>query len=271
MIPLPPLLLAACLTAAVAAGPAEQQPPGQSVPEVERNAAPAAQGEQSKQPWIGCFLLRPDPAVAAQIPDLPPGVGLLVHSVSPDSPASAAKLQANDIIWKFRDQWIINQAQLAVLLRNAVIGEQVPLVIFRSGKSIELPVTLAAAPEWCKDGFFFDHGGMPSAPPIIVDKSHGARTASAKTSQGQAVMTRLEDSYQVTIKNPDGEVLFTKVLSEGDRWSDIPQGWHRTLYALRRSLDNTEESALAPVRPSRQRVIQPQPEDRGPPPRPTAQ
>jgi hypothetical protein len=266
----PPLLLAACLASAVAAGAAEPPPAGPSMPPLQQEAATAPPAEQPKQPWIGCFLLRPDPAVAAQIPELPPGVGLLVHSVSPDSPASDAKLQANDIIWKFRDQWLINQAQLAVLLRNATVGQEVRLAVFRSGKSIELPVTLAAAPESCRDGFFFDHGGMSSAPPIIVDKSHGSRTASAKTSQGHATMTRQDDSYQVTIKDPEGKVLFTQDLPETGRWSDLPQGWHRTLYALRRSLDNTEESALAPVRPPRQRVIQPQP-DNQPPPRPQQQ
>ncbi len=210
--------------------------------------------------------------MAAQIPGLPPGVGLLVHSIAPDSPAAAADLRVNDIIWKFRDQWLVNQAQLAVLLRNEEIGGEIPLDVFRGGKAIQLKATLGTAPEPRKDDFFIDHGGPPPGPSIIVSKSRGERSASVRTGLGTAVMTRQNDSYLLRLRDPDGKEVFNRELPESGRWMDIPPGWRRPVFALRRSLDNSEETELTPVRPPRQRVVQPdsQPDTEHPPrPRPS--
>lgn len=85
------------------------------------------------------FAPVPD-AVREQL-DLPEGVGLLVDSVEPGSPAAAAGLKRFDIFTRFNDQIVCNADQLATLIKLRKPGP-VTLTILRGGKERKLQVTL---------------------------------------------------------------------------------------------------------------------------------
>lgn len=69
------------------------------------------------------------------------GVGLVVHHVHSDSPA-AEKLETHDILTRINDQILVNQDQLAVLVRNAGIGTNVDVTFLRRGAEQTASVTL---------------------------------------------------------------------------------------------------------------------------------
>ncbi|MCF7734154.1 MAG: PDZ domain-containing protein [Akkermansiaceae bacterium] len=273
---LPSVALLASFAALIAGAEEKPQPatPPQPGPAVvtapgvpDGLVVPGARGPRWSLPgtWLGCKLSKPEAAATAQIPSLPPGMGLVVREVLAGSPAEAAKLEAMDVLWKFDDQLIANQAQLATLLNLKGPGDLATLTVFRAGQSIEAAVTLAAIPkdreaefkEW-RDRALFPGGFDPM---VRVDR--GARTATYKTDEGKAMVMREGEGYRVTIHDPKDRLLFDQVLVPGVK-SDLPEGWHRRVWVLRRSLDHSLEDSLTPVRPPRPRVV-PTPEKPEPP------
>ena len=86
----------------------------------------------------------PVPAAVREQIDLPDGVGLLVDTVEPGSPAAAAGLKRFDILTRFNDQIVCNADQLATLLKLRKPGP-VPLTILRGGRERKIQVTLPQA------------------------------------------------------------------------------------------------------------------------------
>jgi hypothetical protein len=83
----------------------------------------------------------PTDATLAEQLGLAKGTGLVVRAVSPDSPATAV-LKKNDILLKLDDQVLIEQRQLAVLVRNHQEGDEVTLTYIRGGKQATARVKL---------------------------------------------------------------------------------------------------------------------------------
>ncbi|MBN8457185.1 MAG: PDZ domain-containing protein [Verrucomicrobia bacterium] len=242
------------------ADPVDQKSPKPPTPELVPPPPTPVKPKPPAGVWLGCDFAKPDPTAIAQLPSLPPGMGLVVRRVFPDSPAEASKIEMMDVIWKFDDQMIVNQSQLATLLNLKNPGDGVSLTVFRAGKSIEVSVKLAAIPpemaetfermrEWMR--FPDEPGGLGEK---IVDR--GDRTATYKTEHGKAVVKRDGEDYQVTIQDPKGAELLNKKFPADGKWDGIPDGWHRRVWVLRRSLDFAlENNNLAPVRPPRPRVV----------------
>ena len=72
--------------------------------------------------------------LAAHLP-VDPGVGLIVRSVGPDSPAASAGLQPNDVLLKIDDQLLIQPKQMQVLVRNRKEGDILALTYLRKGET----------------------------------------------------------------------------------------------------------------------------------------
>lgn len=218
--------------------------------------------------WLGCMLSKPEAAAVAQIPSLPPGMGLVVRGVLAGSPAESAKLETMDVLWKFDDQLIANQGQLATLLNLKRPGDMAKLAVFRAGQSVEAAVTLAAIPKGREAEYkeWRDRALLPGGFDPMVQFDRGTRTAAYKTDEGKAVVRREGDGYRVTIHDSKDQLLFDQVLVAGAKW-DVPEGWHRRVWVLRRSLDHSLENSLTPVRPPRPRVV-PAPEKPASPPAP---
>jgi len=73
---------------------------------------------------------------------LPRSMGARVASIWPDSPASEAALQPGDVILQIGHVLIEDDAHLVDVMRLTEIGTQVPLVVWRDGEEIQLPITV---------------------------------------------------------------------------------------------------------------------------------
>ncbi len=71
------------------------------------------------------------------------GGAALVNRVEPRSPAAAAGLQPNDVIVDVADRRVDSSARLSQIVASRAPGETVPLVAYRGGRRLEVPVTLA--------------------------------------------------------------------------------------------------------------------------------
>lgn len=242
------------------ANPAKAPANPAATPTLPLPAEPALPAAPRPEPgpgaWLGCILTKPEPSAMAQVPSLPQGVGLVVRGMSAGGPAEAAKLEAMDVLWKFDTQLLVNQSQLAVLLNLRQPGEEVTLSLFRGGESIDIKVKLGAPPPGSAERIFPDDGSF-YGPRIVIEKIPGTRTASTTTPRGRVVMEREDKGYRVTIRDSAGKQTFTKVFPPEGRWEGVPDGWNRTLWVLRRSLDHSTENGMTIVRPPRPRVVPP--------------
>ncbi|MFW5752934.1 MAG: PDZ domain-containing protein [Planctomycetota bacterium] len=134
------LFASCCLVALLAPLPLAAADAAEAV-EAE-NAAPPPAAVATMRPFLGVAVERLAPERATAL-GLEPGVGLHVRGVEPDSPASAAGLQRDDVLVRLDDQLLIHPEQLAVLIRRAGAGAAVALRLRRAGDPTTCNATLA--------------------------------------------------------------------------------------------------------------------------------
>ena len=71
--------------------------------------------------------------LAAHLP-LDAGVGLVVRSIGPDSPAAKAGVGVNDVVTKIDDQLLVHPRQLQVLVRAKKDGDSISVTYLRKGE-----------------------------------------------------------------------------------------------------------------------------------------
>ena len=96
-----------------------------------------------RRPWIGVQLEQ----VRTQNPRDLISRGAQVASVAPSSPAERAGIHAGDVIVRLRTRVIHNRFDWEAALLDLRVGEQVPIVVRRSGRDVPLNVTIADLPE----------------------------------------------------------------------------------------------------------------------------
>lgn len=79
------------------------------------------------------------PAMAAEV-GLPQPMGARVTKITPDSPATAAKLQVGDVIIQFNKILVEDDAHLVNMVNLTEVGKEVSLVVFRERESILVKV-----------------------------------------------------------------------------------------------------------------------------------
>jgi serine protease Do len=109
--------------------------------------------------WLGVRLEEVTAQKARDL-KLPGEFGALVTEVEPQSPASKAGIQANDVIVDFAGDKVRSVAELRRLIRETPTGREVPVEIVRSGERRSLRVTLQTRPE--------GGGGFLSIPPMEI-------------------------------------------------------------------------------------------------------
>jgi hypothetical protein len=191
---------------------------------------------------------------------LPPGIGFVIRSIDPAGPAQAAGLQVSDLLWKLSDQLLVNEAQLAALLRLSKPGDEISLAGFRGGQPLKVTLKLGEAPVTKRPfpGDLIDSSLLSSdcgGPMRVVNVA--ARTATFTTDDGRAVVRRDGELYKVQIHGPKDEVIFDGDLPADGGLESIPDPWRRRINALRRGLNQALDGRMLPSRQPRPRVVSP--------------
>ncbi|MGE0606899.1 MAG: trypsin-like peptidase domain-containing protein [Pirellulales bacterium] len=90
--------------------------------------------------YLGVSLDRKFTPEMAREAGLPRLQGARITAITPDSPAEAAGLQIGDIVVKFNGVRVENDSHLVNMVSLTEINVEVPVVLFRGGKSVTLPV-----------------------------------------------------------------------------------------------------------------------------------
>ncbi|MES2661601.1 MAG: S1C family serine protease [Verrucomicrobiota bacterium] len=220
---------------------------------------------QAPRAWLGLQVSKPDATTTAHVPLLPPGVGFVVKSLDEGGPAQTAGLQQFDLLWKFGDQMLVNEAQLATLLRLAKPGEEVAISGFRAGKPLEVKLKLGDAPPVVMPfgGDFVEAAVLPgvcAGPMRVVNVSE--KIASFKEdefteNERTATVQRDKDVYLIKIQGPKNQIIYEGELSKDGGLDKIPENWRRKIQVLCRTLDQAIDGNMATERQPRPRVVPP--------------
>jgi hypothetical protein len=240
-------------------------PLGHAEPAAVELEAPRAESmkrfsTRAPRAWLGLQVTKPDETVSAHLPSLPPGVGFLVKAIDENGPAEAAGLRELDLISRIGDQMLVNEAQLATLLRLSKPGEEVVITGFRGGKPLEVKLTLGEAPALKRrfSGEMVESAILPGAcdgPMRVINLAE--KSASFSTDDGRAVVRREGEVYILKIEGPENEAIFDGQIADVNALEAIPKDWHRKVRVLCRSLDHALEAGGLPQRQPRPRVVPP--------------
>lgn len=218
-----------------------------------------------KEAWLGLAVSKPDIVTTTQLPELPPGIGFVVTGITAGGPAAKGGIRKNDLLWKMEEQMLVNEGQLATLLRLAAPGDEKTFSVFREGKSLDLKVTLGEGKDVDQEALRRllvdsvirrDDGAMR-----IVDLEEKKAVVTDK--RGSAEVTRVSDGDAVRIFGTDGKVIFEGLVRGSSELSLVPEAWRRQVAAMRRGLDHALSVTPAPARQPRPRIVPPPAERTG--------
>lgn len=100
----------------------------------------------AKKAWLGVYMQNVTDELAEAL-DLTNDYGVIVNEVLADSPAEKAGIKQGDVIigWDRRD--IDDSAELADLVSDSEVGDEVTLWVVRNGKQQEIPVVIGEREE----------------------------------------------------------------------------------------------------------------------------
>ena len=209
--------------------------------------------------WLGLGVSKPDETTTTHVPALPPGIGFVVVALIKHGPAEIAGVQELDLLWKMNEQMLVNEGQLATLLRLANPGDEVTISIFRKGEPLDLKVTLGESKS--DNGDAMRHILNDS----VMRRDDGAlrivniekKTAAITNERGSAEVSRVEGGDSVRILDTKGELIFEGIVSGDPELSKVPDPWRRQVCAMRRGLDHALSATAAPERQPRPRIVPP--------------
>ena len=215
---------------------------------------------QAPRAWLGLQVIKPDETITAHLPSLPPGIGFVIRSINEGGPAQAAGLKEFDVLWKIGDQMLVNEGQLAALLRLSKPGEDITLHGFRAGKPLKVVLKLGETPASLRavPGDLVEQTILPGGchgPMRVINVSE--RLASYSNDEGRLEVRRSGNAHKVLITGPKGEPIFEGEIPASGSLDTVPEAWKRRVYALRRGLDHALEGRMSPSRQPRPRVVPP--------------
>jgi serine protease Do len=92
--------------------------------------------------WLG-LRIQPVTSAIAESLGLDRARGALITDVDSDGPASAAHIQAGDVVVSFDGKPVDRSRQLPRLVAGATAGKEVPLTLWRDGKEMPFKVVIA--------------------------------------------------------------------------------------------------------------------------------
>jgi hypothetical protein len=227
-----------------------------------RLAPATAEGaeEPAKDLWLGIFVSKPDPAVHAQLKDIPKGVGFVVDRIAKQGPAGRAGLQAYDFVWKMDEQLLVNSGQFWTLLNLREAGDEVTLTVQRGGENLVLKVVAEQRPEDQKGRESADAQvlapPLPGMPRLIVD--HLGRVAELRDAKGSVRIWREKEGFGwAEYDRFDLEMRSGSLAGTGEEAlpPDMEAGLRTKLEALLRGFEQAERNHRANGRAPRVRRV----------------
>jgi hypothetical protein len=239
-----------------------EEPVAMNVP---KPFAPVIRPYQPPRAWLGLQVSKPDLTITAQLPSLPQGIGFVVKSIDAGGPAEKAGLVNYDLIWKLDDQLLVNESQLATLLRLYKPGDEIEIHGFRGGKHQEFKLKLGEAPVSANtySSNVIENALMPGdliGPMRVVNVAE--KSASFSNESGSANVRRDGETLKVKIEASTGKSIFEGDFAKGENFDRVPEVWRRRIEVLCRTLDQTLSGSMIPQRQPRPRVIPAQPQAR---------
>lgn len=153
---------------------------------------------------------------------LPAERGVVIHSVTPDSPAAKAGLKENDVITEVDGQRIEGAAQFRRMIHEIPPGRTIPLVVWRDGRPQTISVTLGRAEErhteWMKSlpgnfAFQMPEVRIPEMPSIDMN----GEFVLAPGSRGRLGIDaeEIEGQLGTYFGAPDGEGILVRSVNSG--------------------------------------------------------
>ncbi len=115
--------------------------------------------------WLGVKIQQVTPDIAESL-GLKDAAGAMVAGVTDNGPAEKAKLRSGDIILKFDGKDVKEMHNLPRIVGDSDVGKEVPVVIWRDGKELTVPIVLAERPAEDK----LADAGQPAKGPADVAK-----------------------------------------------------------------------------------------------------
>jgi Do/DeqQ family serine protease len=175
-------------------------------------AAARRGGATVKRPWLGATLQDVSKDIADSI-GLDRPAGALVVSVAPGSPAADAGLKRGDVIAKIDGQSIDDAQGIGFRLGVKPLGGGASLEVLRGGKSLDLPLKLAAAPETpprdtvrIKSRSPFQGAEVMNLSPAVVEEL-SLQSDTAKVAEGVVVTDVAPDSFARNLGVQKGDVV----------------------------------------------------------------
>ena len=227
---------------------------------IEEKKPPAAAANDDGVAWLGLDVSKPDETTTTQLPSLPPGIGFVVSELEEGGPAEKAGVRKLDLFWKMSEQMLVNEGQLATLLRLHRPGEEVMISVFREGKSLDIKVTLGVAKG--DDGTalrrMLAESVMRSEDGATKIVNLGNKSARCSNEKGSAEVMRVSEGDSVKIFDLEGKLIYEGVMRGKPEHSEVPDGWQKQICAMRRGLDHALSSKAVPnLRLPRPRIVPP--------------
>ena len=212
--------------------------------------------------WLGLTVAKPEETTTTQLPSLPPGIGFTVSGVQEAGPADKAGIRKLDLLWKMGEQMLVNEGQLATLLRLSTPGDEVTVSVFREGKSLDIKVILGEAKDGKAMGLALEDSVMRGEDGAVVIRNLEQKRVLYSNEKGKAEVMRVSDGDSVRILDPKGEVIFEGILRGKPEFSEVPDEWRRQISAMRRGLDHAlSVKAVPEIRQPRPRIVPPAPKE----------
>jgi PDZ domain len=211
---------------------------------------------------LGLGVSKPDDTTTTQLPMLPPGIGFVVSELEKGGPADKAGIRKLDLLWKMGEQMLVNEGQLATLLRLSKPGEEVTVSVFREGKSLDIKVILGETQgeDGAEMGQVLASSVMRGEDGALRIVNLEEKRALYSNEKGSAEVMRVSEGDSVRILDPQSKVIFEGVIRGKPELSAVPDEWRRQICAMRRGLDHAlSVQPAAEIRQPRPRIVPPEP------------
>ncbi len=100
---------------------------------------------QARRGWLGVRIQQVTAEIAESV-GLKEAIGAMIAGTNEGGPADKGKIRPGDIVIRFNNQDVKEMRNLPRVVAETVIGQQVPVTVWRDGKEITLPIVIGELP-----------------------------------------------------------------------------------------------------------------------------